>query len=80
MYKASPSDEPPAPICKCYEINCPEHVEKYSGHPDFRCEAYGEVVLLRMDRANQDDRIGILVCEECAEWLKDTGEFEEKPD
>ena len=77
LYKATPSDEPPAPICACFELNCPLHVEKYAGHPDFRCEDYGEVVLLRIARANQEDKTGTLVFEECAEWLKETGEFEE---
>jgi hypothetical protein len=78
MYGAAPSDEPPAPICACFELDCPIHVEEYGGHPDFRCENYSEVVLLRIDRINQDDKTGTPVCEECAEWLKDTGKFEGK--
>jgi hypothetical protein len=81
MYRATPSDNPPQePPCGCFELECPIHREKYGDHPDFRCEDYGEVVVLRIDRANQDDKTGTLVCEECAEWLIDTGMFEKATD
>jgi len=81
MYKTTPSDNPPQePPCGCFELGCPLHYETSGGHPDFRCEDYGEVRLLRIDRINQDDRTGTLVCEECAEWLMDTGKFEKAPE
>lgn len=81
MYRATLSDNAPLePPCGCFELECLLHFEKYGGHPDFRCEYYGEVALLRIDRINQDDRTGTFVCEECAEWLIDTGKFEKAPE
>jgi hypothetical protein len=51
-------------------------IDAKESHPDLRCEGYVEVKLLRLDRANRDDKTGTLVCEECPEWLIEAGKFE----